>query len=419
MKDSKNRLNIKAMVNHDMNESASKSILIVDDNSFNLQLLGNLLKGYSYEIEFAVNGEAALEWLNTAKFDLILLDINMPGMNGFEVCKKIRSNPLFNNMPVIFLSAESDRDSILKGFELGAQDYLSKPYDSRELLVRVRTHLVLKDSLEKLEKLNKSLEEKVLERTQQLKDANDKLEITNVKLLDLDKAKSEFLNLISHEIRTPLNGIIGPLELLKEPVSIGEIRELVEILDLSVKRLERFSLNALLITRLKTKQFEIRKDKIILSNLIHEVIEEAKEKLQSGNIQIKFENKVKDGLISVESELIKKCFNNILDNAILYSPQNGIIEISMDFQDQILICEVKDQGKGFTKDVFDHIFEIFSTYHERRDNSSGLGLPLAKMIMEAHGGNIILGNNLHRGASVKILFHNIESNAGFSYKNQS
>jgi two-component system sensor histidine kinase/response regulator len=406
------------MVNHDMNESVSKSILIVDDNPFNLQLLGKVLNGYGYEIEFAMNGEAALEWLNTAKFDLILLDINMPGMNGFEVCRKIRSNPLFNNMPVIFLSAESDRESILKGFELGAQDYLSKPFDSRELLVRVRTHLVLKDSLEKLEKLNKLLEEKVSERTQQLKEANDRLEATNLKLLDLDRAKSEFLNLISHEIRTPLNGIIGPLELLKDPVSISEIRELVEILNFSVKRLERFSLNALLITRLKTKQLEIRKDIINLSDLISEVIEEANEKLQSGNIQVKFENKRKDGIISGETELIKSCFNNILDNAIFFSPQNGIIEINMDFQDQILICEFKDEGKGFSNGAIDHIFEIFSTYHERRDNSSGLGLTLAKMIMEAHGGSIFIGNNQHRGASVKILFHNTESCAGVEHESQ-
>ncbi|MCX6327928.1 MAG: response regulator, partial [Bacteroidia bacterium] len=229
------------MTNQDMTKSFSPSILIVDDNPHNLQVLGKLLQENKYEIEFATNGEAALEWLKAKQFDLILLDINMPGMTGFEVCTKIRSNPDLNNVPVIFLSAETERESILKGFELGAQDYLTKPFDSRELLVRVRTHLILKDSLEKLEKLNKSLEEKVLERTQQLKETNEKLEALNLKLIDLDKVKAEFLSLISHEIRTPLNGIIGPLELLKEPVSTGEISDLVEVLDISVKRLERFA----------------------------------------------------------------------------------------------------------------------------------------------------------------------------------
>jgi two-component system sensor histidine kinase/response regulator len=259
----------------------------------------------------------------------------------------------------------------------------------------------------------------VLERTQQLKEANDKLEATNLKLLDLDRAKSEFLNLISHEIRTPLNGIIGPLELLKEPVSISEIRELVEILNFSVKRLERFSLNALLITRLKTKQFYIRKDNIHFSNLINEVINEAKEKLESGNIQVRFENKILNGLISGETELIKCCLNNIIDNAIFFSPQNGIIEVKMDLQDKTVICEIKDEGKGFTKGAIDHIFELFSGNREYRDNSSGLGLTLSKMIMDAHYGSIIIGNIQDGGASVKLLFPGIDRQAGNEYGSQS
>lgn len=211
------------MNNPNITQSSPANILIVDDNPQNLHVLAKILQENNYEIEFATNGEAALVWLNDKKFDLILLDINMPGMDGFEVCRKIQSNPVMNNVPVIFLSADTDRESILKGFELGAKDYVTKPFDSRELLARVRTHLALKDSLEKLENLNRSLEEKVDERTQQLKEANVKLESTNIKLLDLDRAKTEFLHLISHEIRTPLNGIIGPLELLKEPVHTPEM----------------------------------------------------------------------------------------------------------------------------------------------------------------------------------------------------
>jgi DNA-binding response OmpR family regulator len=129
-------------------------ILIVDDNPQNLQVLGRLLQESGYEIEFAVNGESALEWLNAGKFDLVLLDLNMPGMNGFEVCTKIRANPKLNNVPVIFLSAESERETILKGFEIGAQDYIGKPFDSRELMVKVKTHLALRECREILNKNN-------------------------------------------------------------------------------------------------------------------------------------------------------------------------------------------------------------------------------------------------------------------------
>lgn len=394
------------MISNDILRPPSSAILIVDDNPQNLQVLGKVLKDNKYEIEFAISGDAALDWLNTRQFDLILLDINMPGMNGFEVCRKIRSNPVLNNVPVIFLSAESERESILKGFEFGAQDYITKPFDSRELLVRVRTHLILKNSLEKLEELNKTLEEKVVERTQELKEANEKLEALNFRLIDLDKAKSDFLNLISHEIRTPLNGIIGPLELLKGPVYTSEIDDLIQILDISVKRLEKFSLDALLITRLKTKQLEIEKEKIHLSNLMNEVIDEAKEKFQSGNIQVKRNDEIMPCLITGEVDLIKKCIGNILDNAVRFSPKNGTIKINTFSEDQTVIIEIKDNGKGFPSGVIDHVFELFTTGDACKDNCTGIGLPIAKMIMNAHGGSITVGNNPEGGASVKLLFQN-------------
>jgi two-component system sensor histidine kinase/response regulator len=394
------------MTSQDITQSFSPAILIVDDNSHNLQVLGKLLLESRYEIEFATNGEAALDWLNARKFDLILLDINMPGMSGFEVCTRIRSNSDLNNIPVIFLSAESERENILKGFELGAQDYITKPFDSRELLVRVRTHLVLKDSLEKLESLNRSLEEKVVERTQQLKEANENLETLNLKLLDLDKAKSEFLNLISHEIRTPLNGILGPLELLKDTVNTPDISDLVEILDMSVKRLEIFSLNALLITRLKTKPFSIRKGEIHLSNLINEALNGEKDKLQSKNIQVKRKNNITNGLINGEAELIKKCICNILDNAIFFTPQNGIIEVNTFIEGQNIMCVINDNGPGFALEAINLVFELFAKGDACKDNCTGIGLPVAKMIMEAHGGSIIIENNSRGGASVKLQFQN-------------
>jgi Osmosensitive K+ channel histidine kinase len=393
------------MIIRNITQSSQSAILIVDDNPQNLHILAKILQENNYEIEFATNGEAALGWIKDRKFDLILLDINMPGMDGFEVCRQIRSNPVMDNIPVIFLSAETDRGSILKGFDLGAQDYVTKPFDSRELLARVRTHLLLKDSLEKLKNLNKTLEEKVDERTRQLKEANVKLEALNLRLIDLDKAKSDFLNLISHEIRTPLNGILGPLELLKLPVSASEIRELVELLDLSVKRLEHFSLNALLITRLKTKQYEIKKEKIDLSKLITELLNEETEKFQLKHIQVKREANLYLGLIPGEAEMIKKCISNILDNAVRFSPDNSTIEIDTYVDAQTIICEIKDNGKGFATGTLDRIFELFTTGDEYKDNSIGIGLPIAKMIMEGHGGSIIVGNNPGGGAYVKLLFH--------------
>ena len=378
-------------------------ILIVDDNPENLQVLGKLLKEEKYDVEFAVDGESALGWIKNKQFDLLLLDINMPGMSGFEVCEKIRSDPQMNKLPIIFLSAESDRESILKGFEKGGQDYITKPFDSRELIVRAKTHITLKHSLEKLETVNQYLEEKVQERTLQLSESNEKLEATNLKLVALDKAKTEFLNLVSHEIRTPLNGIMGPLQLLKGPVDPNEIAELVEILDLSVSRLEKFALNALLITRLRTSN-KISKKIIHLENLINEVSDEFEGKLKAKNLKILKTIQPDQISISGEVSLIKTCLNNILDNAIRYSPADAPIEVRCYMEDKYIICEVRDHGNGFSQDVIEKPFDLFITDNKYADNQIGLELPIVKMIMDAHEGKATLSNSPEGGAVVRLEF---------------
>jgi two-component system sensor histidine kinase/response regulator len=262
----------------------------------------------------------------------------------------------------------------------------------------------LNESLGKLGNLNISLEEKVTERTRELEETNEKLSTLNLKLLDLDKAKGEFLNLISHEIRTPLNGIIGPLELLKEHVSSHDIGDLVVVLDTSVKRLEKFALDALLITRLKIKPIDIKKDKIFLSNIINEILDGDTEKIQTRNIHIKKNDRIAPGLISGEAYLIKKCIDNIIDNAIISSPKDGIVEITTYADEHTFVCEIKDNGKGFPTDTLDRVFDLFNPREEYKDNSTGLSLSIVKMIMEAHGGNVLIGNNNEGGASVKLFF---------------
>jgi len=385
-------------------ESEHASILIVDDNPHNLQVLGKLLNENKYRVEFAINGEAALEWIKKKSFDLVLLDINMPGMNGFEVCATIRSNRSLDRIPIIFLSAETERESILQGFELGAQDYITKPFDSRELLSRVKTHLTLKESLEKLGKQNIILEATVAERTEQLRKAIEQLKELNLKLFDLDKAKSEFLHLVSHEIRTPLNGIIGSIELLKKSGAAWEVGELIEMLDLSVKRLEKFSMNALLITQLKTKPSDIRKEPVSLAQLIDDLLKENAEKLGNRRLHIQFNNTSETSIINGEPELVKIGLGNILDNAISFSPLDGKIEIRMYDEGENIVCEFKDNGAGFQKDAGSKVFEMFSMGDIKLDNSPGIGLPISKLITEAHSGEMKIGNNPDGGAFVKLSF---------------
>ncbi|NJK86273.1 MAG: response regulator [Bacteroidales bacterium] len=128
--------------------------MIVDDIPRNIQILGNILREFNYEIEFATNGKDALDWLNTKNFHLVLLDIMMPGMDGYEVCRKIKEKDIHKNISVIFITAKTETDSMLKGFEVGAVDYITKPFNKNELIARIQTHLTLIEQKYQLEQSN-------------------------------------------------------------------------------------------------------------------------------------------------------------------------------------------------------------------------------------------------------------------------
>jgi DNA-binding NtrC family response regulator len=173
----------------------SSLILIVDDNLNNIQVLGTFLKQQKYKTEFAISGEAAFEWLEKKEFDLILLDISMPGMDGYEVCSLIRKRERNADIPIIFLTAKTDRDDILKGFKMGAQDYITKPFDEEILLARVETHLMLY-------KMKRNMESLVVKRTNELEIAQLelkkhllKVEILKDKLHDENRYMQEEIKL--------------------------------------------------------------------------------------------------------------------------------------------------------------------------------------------------------------------------------
>lgn len=182
-------------------------ILIVDDTLENLQVLIAALRSLGHVVRPVRSGAQALD---TARFDppeLILLDINMPGMNGYEVCERLKREPHLQAIPVIFISALDEVVDKVKAFNAGAADYIAKPFEFEEVTSRVRTHLRLARYREELERHNERLEEQVARRTQALAAVNARLEV-------LDKTKSDFLTIISHEVRTPLAGILATAEFL-------------------------------------------------------------------------------------------------------------------------------------------------------------------------------------------------------------
>jgi len=362
------------------------SILIVDDNPKNLQVLGRLLQMEKYEIEFAINGEVALDWINNKQFDLILLDINMPGMSGFEVFTKIRSNPRLNNVPIIFLSADRDKDSIFKGFELGAQDYVTKPFDSRELLMRVKTHLLLKKSQKDLENLNLSLEEKVIERTCQLKEALIKAEAS-------DKLKTAFMNNISHEIRTPLNGILGFAKLVVKPDVTDEKKKYyLDILENSSKRLLNTITHYMDISLLVTGNQKVKNQAFYPSGLLHNIKEKFQHQCVNKGLALTLELPSLTEMFQTISDpaLIYKIVDHLMDNALKFT-NKGEISCGYTLNEDKVEFFVKDTGIGISPEVQNQMFDHFTqgdTFDTRKYEGCGLGLSIAKGLVELLKGEI-------------------------------
>jgi two-component system sensor histidine kinase/response regulator len=372
-------------------------LLIVDDVPKNIQILGNILKDSNLLISYALSGREAIQMTDEQDFDLILLDIMMPGMNGFDVCIQLKRNSKTSNIPIVFLTAKADKDSVVKGFKLGAEDYVTKPFNSEELMARVKTHLALKSQREKLQTVNKTLEDKVASRTAQLRAANKQL-------LSLEKAKSDFLNIISHELRTPLNGLQGLIELLEDTDKSREQQEYIEYLKEASSRLVKFSETAILITTLRADKYKISYSPLKIAYLIDDLIDEFEEQIREKSIKVVCSIVPEDLQIRIDADLIKNSFASILDNAIRYCKTNGKISINAKILNNKPVVQFIDDGPGFKKVLLDKLFKYFTSTDSM--NSEGLGLSIAavKLIMDAHHGQVRIENSQQGGAIVTLEF---------------
>ncbi len=389
------------------NKENTFKILVVDDNSKNIQVLGSILRESGYSVGFAFDGQQALTLLQkTNDYDLVILDVNMPIMNGFETCRAMRQNENMKDIPVLFLTAMNEINDIVAGFNAGGQDYITKPFNSDELLSRVKTHIELKYTKDQLKHVNQWLEENVEERTMELQLANSKLEAANRELQALDKAKSDFLNIISHEINTPLNGIAGFVSILKDELVHSELYGMLQHLEISVRRLERFSRISLRITALGTKNLAIKKEIIRVDQLIELTRKRLAEQIEKKEIDLHIEGEIDKSSIYGENELIELCFESILKNAINYSPNGGQIVISVASGREQTVCSFIDQGKGFSTKALMNLYQLFAPGEPYFEGKKGLDLALVKFILDAHKGEIKVSNNEQQGATVTLTFPN-------------
>lgn len=383
--------------------SNKKKILIVDDIPKNIQILGNLLSGINFQIAYAQSGEQALEVIKHQNFDLILLDIMMPGINGFEVCKKLKNNNATKEIPIIFLTAKADMESIIKGFEAGGQDYITKPFNSAELIARVNTHLLIREQKKTLSELNQNLETKVKERTKQLEEAYKRLN-------NLEKAKTDFLAIISHELRTPVNGLIGLTNLFEQTELSSEQKEYLEYLNEVSDRLKRFSEIALLITQLKVNKNKTDLLPTAVKYMVESVVEDFEEKSKNNNFKIELHNVPENIMIKASSDLISQAIYLILSNCEKFGKHEKPTELTVETTKDKVKISCIDDGPGFKKEALDSIFELFSNGDLSHYEGTGLSLAAVKLIIEMHEGSLKVENRKNKnGACVTLVFPRIKN----------
>ncbi len=387
------------------NSLSAARILLVDDNPKNIQVVANILSFHKYEVEYAMNGRDALEWISKDRFDLVLLDVMMPEMDGFEVCQAIKRNENFRDIPVIFLTARYDPDSVKKGFDCGAVDYIIKPFNPVEIVSRVNTHIELKRNREQLSNLARWLENQVNQRTQELQVANQKLSSAMKEIEMLDQSKTEFLNILSHEIRTPLNGIIGPLELIKNDMAGDNVPVLMHVLDESVRRLEKFSYKALEISNLQVKGRKfLHLNRIVLPELLENSLSPLSGRMAEQELTLAMFPCEVPIIIEGDVSLLTEIFTIAVGNAIKYSPARGTITIENKMEKDRCTYIITDEGKGFPQVVLDKAFRPFVIGEAHIDLNMGLDLYFSKLVMLAHGGDVRIGNTENGGAQVILEF---------------
>lgn len=382
-------------------------ILVVDDIPSNIEFVNDVLESEDIEVLGAKSGQEALASVRNRMPDLILLDISMPEMDGYEVSKVLKSDPKTAEIPIIFLTARVQKEDIIKGFEVGAVDYIIKPFNFNELISRVNTHIELKLKSEELKEVNTRLESLVEERTRQLKEsneelilANEKLTQANMELAKLDRAKNEFIAHINHELRTPLNGIIGYTSLLSEDAKDQIHKEYVDSITHLSQRLIRLSEVSLIFTELQANDLEVNLSTIDLEECLNGAIESTN--LEDRGIELSSDF---SGLsVKGEMKLLTTCFGIVLDNAVKYSPPKGTICINHSREDEFIAVNFNDNGPGFSEKAREKIFDLFAADNlEHRSYGFGIGLATAKNILDLFGGLIKIENQKPKGSCVSIL----------------
>jgi two-component system, sensor histidine kinase and response regulator len=345
------------------NYVARGRILIVDDDDISRILLQSIL-GESYDIQGVSNGEQAIELLRNQPCDLVLLDIMMAGMDGYTVLQKIRTELRLMDLPVIFLSALDQPEDVVRGLQLGANDYVTSPLEPAVLRARIATQIKLK----RLSDEHKH-QIQILERAENL--------------------RVQLSRIASHDLKNPLHNIRIAHSLLKEEASDPRFMRLLETIGLSVETMQHVIENFVDLVAIQTDTLKFRREVITVRDLVMNVVTQYE--IAAGNKGIALEVDSIPGQIIADRARMIQIFSNLVSNAIKYSPQQSTVRIWSEDRDEENYLYVGDQGPGIPEAERHLLFQEFSRLSPRPtagEASTGLGLWIVRHLVRGQGGNV-------------------------------
>jgi signal transduction histidine kinase len=354
-------------------------ILIVDDIPRNLQVLGSILSESGFGVSVASDGQSALDAIVANRPDVVLLDIQMPDMDGFEVCARLQAQEETKDIPVIFLTARTEIEDIVRGFEIGAVDYITKPFIAQELLARVRTHL------------------RLVRQTKHL--------------ADLNKEKDEFLGIAAHDLRNPLSKI----QFIAEKMSYKAaeftpelITDAAEDIVYTVGGMMELIGNLLDTNAIEQGKIALEVNPIEIGVIIEHIVQDYKERAATKKITLEYSQDNPLPLVLADEVAVVQIFDNLLSNAIKYSPTRTSVGISLRVGENSTVeLRVRDQGPGLTDADKTRLFQKFARLSAQptgNEHSVGLGLSIVKKLVERIGATISVESVVGEGSTFIVRF---------------
>jgi two-component system sensor histidine kinase/response regulator len=350
-------------------------ILVVDDTQTNREVMARILARKKYQNKLVASGEEALLAVAERHPDLILLDISMPGLNGYQVCERLKADERTRDIPVVFISAHDETEDKVRAFHVGGVDYITKPFKIEEVLARVDTQIVLSGQRKAI--------------------------------LQLNEIKDQLLRTVSHDLKNPLHVIMGYASLLIDggyATSVDDVSNMSKAIYNSAERMYTLVTNLLELSQLEDGG-GLQLFPMSLTQLCMDMMPEFEVTAQAKNQTLTLDMPTTDLMVNGDMMRLGQVLSNLVSNAIKYTPENGQVTVKVQQEGLFVVVSIEDNGFGIPSDAIPQLFDKFfrvTRSEYRTIEGTGLGLSIVKAIIEQHQGKIWVESELDKGS--KFIF---------------